>query len=388
MNRWGWMGGVTAVGLLGAVAALIHSQELPRLSEHSDARLVGAFHAHSEDSHDSRLSWEALAMAARQRGLDFLIITDHNKQQATSRSLHGVTLLSFAELSTGFGHAVALGATYTLDKAQRADPGVLGLIRQAGGFAVVTHPSDMKRPWTGPWEGAGGLEIANISASARRYGGPLMLGLVTLAAAWPWQRELAFAQLYDRDTQALALWDQQPPEMVGFCGSDTHGWIDPALNLGAWSVVLDTPVAPSDAGGILRALRHGDFHCSAGLLGHDPVFELQVQARPVLAPAVMAWATARSPWAGPAATLKEAPAAEVASLTLRGPLAGAGDVELALLKDGRIWRRGPPPHLSVVDPPPGVWRAEVWVRLPHLLAGTQWAPAIYSQRLTLTPRAP
>ena len=373
MKRRIWISALAALAALAVSAMVLRTQEVPRLAESPTPHLVGAFHAHSEDSHDSRLSWDALAMAARQRGFDFLIITDHNKQRATSASLHGVTLLSYAELSTTFGHAVALGATYTLDKQQRNDARVLALMRRAGGFPIITHPSDLKRPWTGDWTGAGGIEIANISAAARRYGAPMMLSLLPLAAAWPLQRELAFAQLYDRDTQALAIWDALPPQVVGLCGSDTHGWIDPATNLAAWSVVLDTALPSPDPAGIVRALRDGQFHCSAGMLGRDPAFALEANLR--------APGTSVAP---PQVVAADA----VMSLTLTGPTGPKGGVDLVLIKDGQVWRRGEPPELTVTDPPPGVYRGEVWARIPRLLSGEKWVPALYSQRLALTSGKP
>ncbi len=374
MNWRIWIPVLAVASCLGASAIALRTQKLPHLTQSASPHWVGAFHVHSEDSHDSRLTWDTLARAAQKRGLNFLVITDHNKQRATSASLHGVTLLSYAELSTTFGHAVALGATYTLDKQQRNEPDVLARVRGAGGLPIVTHPSDLKRPWAGPLTAAAGIEIANTSAAARRYGGPLMLGLLPLAVAWPWQPELALAQLYDRDTQALALWDALPPEVVGLCGSDTHGWIDPTQNLAAWYVVLDIlPAPPPTAADIVQALRDGRFHCSAGLLGQDPTFGLYANLRPPSASVTP-----------PAALFADT----VASLTLTGPTGPQDDITLVLIKDGQVWQKGAPPKLFVLAPPPGVYRGEVWAKVPQLLTGERWVPAIYGQRLALTAGSP
>ncbi|HET6346049.1 MAG TPA: hypothetical protein VFH51_14025, partial [Myxococcota bacterium] len=261
--------------LVTLMALVVRSRRLPVLSPSAEHRWVGAYHLHSSDSHDSHVSAEAYAEAARAEDLDFIILTDHNNQKAQALTLQGVTVLSFAELSTGFGHVVQVGANYTVEPAQRGGAGVLEAIRAASGVPMVAHPSDTKRPWTGPVASIGGLEVANLSASARRAARPWFLGLFPELLAWPLRDDIALAQLYDRDEAALALWDSQPdPTVVGLCGVDAHGWIAPALNLRAWHIVLDVPSgsqAPR-ADVVVGALRQGRFHCVAGLAGRDPLF--------------------------------------------------------------------------------------------------------------------
>src|SRR3989338_7790784 len=44
----------------------------------------GAFHVHTEYSHDSKASLELVIKTARKAGLDFVVVTDHNNLNAAS----------------------------------------------------------------------------------------------------------------------------------------------------------------------------------------------------------------------------------------------------------------------------------------------------------------
>ncbi|RYY32733.1 hypothetical protein EON62_05000, partial [archaeon] len=57
-------------------------------------------------SHDSRVPLSNYVAATHALGLDFLVVTDHNVQDAVARRLKGVTVLSWTELTTAFGHVV------------------------------------------------------------------------------------------------------------------------------------------------------------------------------------------------------------------------------------------------------------------------------------------
>ncbi len=125
-------------------------------------------HVHSEASPDGRSGLDALAQAAKKRGLDALAICDHNAFTLSSpEERAGVLLLPGCEVSTAAGHVLALfcrepfpcpKALPTLEEAVRT-------IRERGGLAVVAHPfARADRDLEGAAEALDGAECANARA--------------------------------------------------------------------------------------------------------------------------------------------------------------------------------------------------------------------------------
>ncbi len=234
---------IFVLGLLCIVAWLgyrIHQRQITHLLQSEEfTGLRGAYHVHSVQSHDSQLTLDQIAQAAADLGLDFVVLSDHNQQSAGAVVRHGVLLLSYAELSTPFGHLVQFGARDMVSKEDRGSAEIHAHVATLGGDSILAHPADRKREWNGPVQGAGGVEIANIASAARRRGGPLFLGLLPALLAWKGRPELALVQLYDRDIRALRLWDGElNPGFVGLCAVDAHGRIPLRENLDLWTVVL------------------------------------------------------------------------------------------------------------------------------------------------------
>ncbi|NLY93547.1 MAG: CehA/McbA family metallohydrolase [Myxococcales bacterium] len=78
---------------------------------------AGDFHVHSRESGDARPSLDEIADFARARGLDFVVITDHNTHTAAdffadAQARHpDVLFVPGVEFTTYAGHANAIGAT-------------------------------------------------------------------------------------------------------------------------------------------------------------------------------------------------------------------------------------------------------------------------------------
>ncbi len=369
-----------AVVVVGAAAILatvhrIQNRSLPSLGPADRQMATGTFHIHSALSHDSELDLSAIVAAAKQAGLDFVVLSDHNAQYAGPMLRDGILVLSTAELSTPFGHVVQLGADPVLSGAQRQELSVLHDVRALGGFPIIAHPADRKRPWSGPWADAAGLEIANLASSTRRAGGPAFVGLLPALAALPLNRNLALAQTYDRDEHSLALWDaHDDPHFVGLCGVDAHGWISLAHNLAAWEVVLEAPLptAPQQrAPFVLEQLTQGRFFCNAGLLGGPPRFLFGAKGEETFVAKVG----------------DTVPTSKVDSLyaTITGvqqtPL-------LVLFRNGAMVFQSRGTQLRYRNPAPGTYRVEVWLPIPGLLFGERHVPVIYSGRLALTATEP
>jgi hypothetical protein len=111
----------------------------------------GAFHVHSEFSHDSKASLERIIDAAERASLDFVVVTDHNtlagaeayrKMNAPDRPL----LIFGNEISTSDGHLIALGINEEPPDFEDTQQ-LVYWIKQRGGYVVLAHPTSIQKPW-------------------------------------------------------------------------------------------------------------------------------------------------------------------------------------------------------------------------------------------------
>ncbi len=354
----------------GIAAYRADQRVLPRLEPASTPHRVGTYHVHTESSHDSHTELDQLTATAHDLGLDFIVVTDHNTQLAGPVVVNGVVVLSHAELTTPFGHLVQLGATQLLEEEERRGLDILRKVRELGGVPIAAHPADPKRPWTGPVDGLGGFEIASVSASARRRGGPIFAGLLPALFAFRLNRELAFAQILDRSDAALRRWDAEyDPSVVGMCGVDSHGRILPTgLELRGWHTVIDAPLPESPEqlpAALIDAISRGRFHCVAGLFARDPEFEF------------------RASWGGetvgvPGDTVT---ALAVDALVARSPRSTIDTATVVLLRNGEEVSRTQGGRLHYRHPTPGTYRVEVRLPVPGVVWGYRVLPVIYSNRI-------
>lgn len=178
-----------------------------------------ANHIHTAESHDARASLDELVADAGRRGLDALVLTDHNSTAACvpeallpHEEESGITLIPGQEWSSRrWGHAGLLG--YAEKAVQEAD-GVeraLGAAQEAGALAIANHPTHWGLTWQPGLMDArlGGVEVWNGF-----WGNPLA-----------------------QNEAALALWDdalRQGRRLSAIGGADYHGYfyarIDQAVN--------------------------------------------------------------------------------------------------------------------------------------------------------------
>lgn len=317
------------------------------------ACIAGAYHVHSERSHDSVVPPEAWARAAAAVGLDFIVLTDHNVAPLPAQMLHGVLVLFEREASTPMGHRV-----------------------EWPGAAVAAHPTDRHRPWRGPLTGTTGLEIASASASARALAGRAWVGIVPALVLGAVRPAVGMAQLYGRDDRALELWDgpgaAAPTLAVGLCSADAHGWLPLEHELSVWRMVLPKlpvrrPLRIEQAQEVLAALADGSSLCVSGLLPEDA--DLTV-----------------------AATADGHEGAVAVRAQLRGiqvPTPGGPALRprLHLLRDGQEVCVSDAATCLVRPAGPGVYRAELTVEVPGLLRQPRRLPLLYSARLRLPEQA-
>lgn len=112
---------------------------------------AGDLHVHSRESGDASPSIEAVAIEAAARGLDFVVLSDHNTTaqddflvDAQSRA-GSVLLVPGMEYTTYAGHAGVFGQTGWLDhrigSTAESVEGALDVAHAAGAFVTVNHPN-------------------------------------------------------------------------------------------------------------------------------------------------------------------------------------------------------------------------------------------------------
>lgn len=106
-------------------------------------------HVHSAASYDGRDPPELLLEQAVDVGLDAVVVTDHDRIEASIRAAelasdYGLIGIPGVEISTAHGHLLGIGIQ------KRPDPGrplaeTVATVRDLGGVAVVPHPFQRTR---------------------------------------------------------------------------------------------------------------------------------------------------------------------------------------------------------------------------------------------------
>lgn len=321
----------------------------------SEASILGFYHVHTTRSHDGHGSLEEAVAAARELDARFLVLTEHNLVAPPSpRRVEGVLAIPGVEISAAAGHVVALGLD---EPPKERGAGVLEAIAEAGGFAALAHPVNLKRPWSDPSpEGFVGYEALSLDSAFREATledrRRLFWPLVALAGD---RRKLA-ALLMHRPKEALRRYDEiaEARPLTMLCGVDAHGrpaYLSSfaALGLHLWLSDDERAAwgrdADADAATVLRAIRSGRTFCSIPALGDASSFSLRAEGGEVVA--------------------------EVAT----------EEATIVLFHRGREAARSRGPRIAA-PAAPGPWRAEVYLQPGFPWGGERLWIASSSLRLT------
>ncbi len=217
--------------------------------------LCGELHCHSWHS-DGECSPAEIVALARQRGLDFLAVTDHNNV-ANQRDLAaladpGLILLSGFEVTTPQGHFNVWGIGDWVDfRVTRSEhmAAALQRARELGGVTSCNHPKPYGPPWQ--YDEVDGYDCVEV------WNGAWVI--VNQTALDHWTRQLARGR-----------------RLPAVAGSDWHRLREVSAAIkrapGAPCVWLHVPEPPS-APAILRALRRGHIALSNDVDG--PLLDLR-----------------------------------------------------------------------------------------------------------------
>jgi len=312
--------------------------------------LRGAWHVHTTAS-DGRAPLDTVVRAAREAGLQFLVVTDHNvRDPAAPTYMHGVLVIPGTEISSPVGHIVAVGVPRALTPAEKAG-NPFDAVAALGGRAVVAHPFQPRRPFRGDWADpriAGVEPVSNDSFWGKTLAGRRNRAFALAALAAPWDGARTVLELYADPDEELHRFDaltaatrgagRAPPAFL--CSADAHGW--PSYRAAFLAFSMHVPVtltgdAARDAGAVLDALLERQAIC---------VFD--------------------GVHAGWQSTLRLDGSPGARELTLQAPYAGA---EVRIFRDGRLVRSTPQAPAGATalcgagGPAcePGIWRAEAHI---------------------------
>ncbi len=278
--RWAWLAlGVALLTWLGWGLAVVRPERAAR-SAPPAGELRGAWHVHTTRS-DGLGTLAEVLQAARQAGLQFVVVTDHNLLAPEDAGWHdGVLVIEASEASSRFGHVVAVGIPRALTPGERgAEP--LEAIAALGGQAVLAHPFHARRPWSGwergPWRG---IEVVSNDTSwgeitVGRGWGRLLPGL----AALPFDGARAVIGLVPATHREEAVLEaglrsgaartrredgSAAPPRVLLCSADAHGYPSYRAAFEAFSMHVPVRVtgdAMVDGKAVLAALLDGRASC-------------------------------------------------------------------------------------------------------------------------------
>jgi predicted metal-dependent phosphoesterase TrpH len=183
------------------------------------------FHCHTIYSKDSLTRPQALVEAAQRKGIDRLIVTDHNSIRGAleAKQIDPERVIVGEEILTTRGEFLAAFVTEEIPKG--LEPGeALRRLKAQGAFISVSHPFDASRGW----ELADLLEIL-----------PFVDAIETFNAR-------CMDAHYNLEAQTFA----HEHNLAGTVGSDAHT----AMELGRATLTVDEF---SDAEGLRRGVRSG-----------------------------------------------------------------------------------------------------------------------------------
>lgn len=170
------------------------------------------FHCHTNASRDSLTTPEGLVAAAKKKGLDRVIVTDHNtiRGAIAARALDPGRIIIGEEIMTTRGEILAAFVNEEIPPG--LSPGeAIRALRQQGAFISVSHPFDRQRK--GAWKEADLLEILPIVDAIEVFNSRCM------------------RRRYNTEALQFALMHQA----AGTVGSDAHA----ALELGRAVLLLE-----------------------------------------------------------------------------------------------------------------------------------------------------
>lgn len=353
---------------LRTALAELQSQRSPVMGLEGTKDFRGVIHVHSYLSHDSEGGPEEIIQGAKEAGLNFIIMTDHDTPQIFTQGMQGwhqgILIIRGMEIIKGCHGAadrctslLAIGLAGYFDHRPLTFQQVLDEVHRQGGVAIVAHPRGW-RDWT--LEGITGIEIYDILDDAMDKKWKFPKYFFDILYSYNEYPDEIFLSIQDRPVWHLKKWDQltQERKMVGIAGNDAHQNVkvmgrrlDP-YSLSFHYVTTHILAPQLDEPSVMSALRAGHAYVAFDLLSDATGFLFVGSGGSHQA--VMGDQFLYTPGQ---------------ILTARLPSAGL----IIVIKDGQPFRQCYCHHYSIPVEGPGVYRVEVFLKVQN-----RWRPWIFS----------
>lgn len=257
--------------------------------------LRGVVHVHSSLGGHSDGSLEEIVRAAKQNGLDFVLMTEHpsahvNTAEATLNGTHdGVLFIGGSEIASANGDRLLIVPGVAPPHASSDTQSIINQAKSAGRLAFVAYPEQL-RDWN--LRDYDGVEIYNLYTNTKR------INYVRLFfdGLWSYRSypDLLFATFYERPSHNLKRWDELTSSdarrrLVALAGNDAHQNVGLSFEYATGRPLLQIQLDPYersfrvvrthvllekgqtlDAGALLSSLAQGhayiafDLFCDAG----------------------------------------------------------------------------------------------------------------------------
>ncbi|MEW6682007.1 MAG: PHP domain-containing protein [Nitrospirota bacterium] len=325
-------------------------------------RFKGVVHVHTHLSHDSRGDEDEIVRAARAAGLDFVMLTDHNRpaifESGMAGERNGVLLIRGAEFRCDDQYLLAVGIDRFLDPQGLTCAEVATAITAQGGLPIGAHPNRLTL-WDEP--SVAGVEVWDLYDEAKTHRWRYLAWALDVAVWYGTYPGEILSRTIRRPDRALAAFDQQTTRrrLTAVATPDAHQnvrvlgrQLDP-YPLAFRLVPLYVLAPDRTRDGLLAALRQGRVYFAFEVFKPAPDFEFRV-----IDGTGTAWHMG-----------DEVPVAHGLTVEVFAPHRGL----ITVLRDGRPVAHAEAARLSLPAPGAGVYRAEV-----ALSVQGQWRPWIFS----------
>jgi hypothetical protein len=247
---------------------------------------------------------------ARKAGLDFVILTDSDKENSFSGYHDDLIVLDEAEIPFLDSRILILSSTPDPlnSKNENTNIYLTDLLSQKSETnlsktVILAHPFNPSPTWTGPYPtGIDGLEVLNPKSISKKAWGYSKIGVIWSLITYPFNPRLSFLRLFREPLDETSLWDNllEQRMIYAFAGADANARAIPVANylmkfpsyqmsLGIASnhVLLNSELTGNyekDRQKIFSALKRGQFYISLDLLGNPKGFVSYIEDKEEIIP--------------------------------------------------------------------------------------------------------
>jgi len=357
----------------------------------------GIVNVHSDLSIGSS-SPQQIATAAKQAGIDFLILTDLN---AFENTVHNDSYSQNVLFLTGGKYSYLdsrllfyspnkdiIGKNLGEAQIRFADM----LTQRQGGnkdsLTILAHPFRLGFTWNGDLpEGLDGMEIINVKSLSVQAWQASKASVIWSFLIYPFNPEFALARLFQEPSEEIALFDKttQHQRLTAFAGAEASARAIPLANYlikfpsyqRNFEIATNHVLLPSELTGnlnsdrqkIFTALKKGQFYLAFDALGDPKGFVATIEDR------------GRSYMMGSQVKISKS-----MNLNVHVPGPPKNFFEIVVYKNGERLRTINDPDVTMPITEPGVYRVQVRIAVPMPLPdANRWISWIYANPFYVTP---